>query len=476
MKCVAVYPDHGQGKFLSDFISSYSPELGGTMEIPELGSDHNLRIKKTSMLVLATKKNSISLKKKFLQDGWSSVIDYIEFLDSYEPSEVTRICEELLDGKPSITFKIPSNFKSMYGEIPSILAELGINVILLLENENAQSNFHPACKILSGMHPFFEYYMLKYSRLFIADDSLIRHDFCRSRDTPKAIHFLHATNTVEAFIDMKHSDEYVSSYYNKQIIPFFDYFFLPTKAYLGVYRSCIEVLNDGKEKWLAPVGSISLDRAIKFNKSRASQQDSILFIPTSWDENSTFYRQEYQSLPTRGFEIVERLLNEFPKKRVILRPHPNALHLKAHRNVIDKINSEFRNEQRYCFDAEPSYRESFERSALSISDCSSSAFTFSLSTSRPSITFQNIKRPTMHTIMGQNYHSKRDKLGPIVSDLQNLISETSSCLSNPNRFQDSINELRQNHYFNIGSVEENIAYRLVDLLFGKEGQEWIKVR
>ena len=231
MTRVAIYPAHGHGKLLSDFISAYSPELEGIVDIPEPGSSKSTSLKQSHTLVLATKKDSSSLKEKFKGDGWATVIDYIEFLDKFEPSKITNLCKKLIGSKPSITFKIPSNFKNVYGNIPDILIDRGINVILLLGDERSQKQFNPACKAVTEMHPFFEYYLLKYSKLFIADDTSIKHDFCESRKTPKTIHFLHATNTIEAFIDMQHGDEYVSSYYNKQIIPFFDYFFLPTKSH-----------------------------------------------------------------------------------------------------------------------------------------------------------------------------------------------------------------------------------------------------
>lgn len=257
------------------------------------------------------------------------------------------------------------------------------------------------------------------------------------------------------------------------------YIFTSTRATLEWLAGLARRGNFSHRLCLIPGGYTRLDDNLRHAEAYAGPVDSLIYAPTL-SLNAVRNHHLTYSIP-QGKEIVEALLENFPQHKVIFRPHPNDLQLlKSGRN--DDLAQPFQDVLRIC-DEHPRcildgsstfYMDSYNASAVMISDTSSTAYTYALSTLRPAVFFSPHNRQVME-VMGQDsaFIRDRERIGAIAQSAEQMVSQVRDMLNSRVEWQDRIRRYRQEVCFNIGRTEEYFVENLDYILEGRKHPDWI---
>lgn len=242
-----------------------------------------------------------------------------------------------------------------------------------------------------------------------------------------------------------------------------DYTFLPCKALMPPSNK-LKLIRQ-KPICRIPGGYIKLDKNIQYFKSIQTPIDSIIFAPTvHWDH---FY--DYVAVPGHGSDIVGALLEQFPKYKIIFRPHPHTVDTPE----VQKVAEKFKNHPQFEFDTNASfYMENYARSQLMVTDMSGTAFTYAFTTSRPVIFFSH-KDDTVEDVFGKiRYFKDREKIGYVATNVKELCEKVSYILDNKSELEQKIGEFRDQAIYNIGKAEDYIVKNIRFILENETHPDW----
>lgn len=218
-----------------------------------------------------------------------------------------------------------------------------------------------------------------------------------------------------------------------------------------------------------PVGYPQIDALIRKAEQFAGIKDVIVFAPTRctlpvWEK--------YSALAHNGYEIVAALLREFPQYNIVFKPHPADFN----EPMVKKISDEFCSHTNFKLDmSSSSYHELYARSALMISDFSSTAYTFALGTETPVVFYSAIEDDMPAALKEESYCAQRQDVGLIAKNIDELILNAKSLLTKEEsaKFARSIENLRGKYLFFAGSSERRIVEVIKDILTNRRDDDWI---
>jgi len=214
-----------------------------------------------------------------------------------------------------------------------------------------------------------------------------------------------------------------------------------------------------KKKKLVKHGYGRLDTLINEVKStnfkKKISNNKVVLIAPSWGPNGL--------IETKGQEIVRILLGS--GFDVILRPHPMTI--KKSKNIIQKIEKEFKDNLNFELETDARNTESFFLCDCMISDWSGVAIEYAFAFEKPVFyvdTPQKINNPEGYKINLVALEDKiRSQIGEVLSlsQLSLLPSKINQFLLSQNKFKEKIQKIREETVFNIGnSGEQGVKYLL----------------
>ncbi len=229
---------------------------------------------------------------------------------------------------------------------------------------------------------------------------------------------------------------------------------------------------------IIPGGYLQLDRTTAAMEDYSGPCRSIIYAPTLSLAN--YPHSDLVTSLDQGPCILEILLENFPDRTIIFRPHPSDYRL--HELQRDDPRSRyFENMLELCRtnprcildDKATNYLDSYRQSALMVSDTSSTAFTFAFSTGRP-VVFFSPRDPELVETLGENlkFVEDRNKVGEVVTSLDDLATAVLSLLEANAPETRSLLELRDRMIFNPGNSARYFVENLDYIVKGDRHPDW----
>lgn len=218
------------------------------------------------------------------------------------------------------------------------------------------------------------------------------------------------------------------------------YLFIPSQASMAFHQKLIQDYKLANTVFLIPGGYPRLDKNIadyKAIEQRYPQPDCILYAPTlSAFVKTPETKHTYSILDAVDF--IPLLLERFPDKKIIFRPHPDDL-ITVRRGIKTRRADAFRTLLHLC-ETHPrceldsgttNYIETFAKSAVMISDTSAIAFSFPLITGRHTIFFARDHKKIQRLLPDIQYLKDKEKIGTCVEDSASLIAAIENAFTHP---------------------------------------------
>ena len=229
---------------------------------------------------------------------------------------------------------------------------------------------------------------------------------------------------------------------------------------------------------LIPGGYTRLDDNLRHAQVYQGPVDSLVYAPTL-SLNAVRNHELTYSMP-HAVAMIEALLDAFPDRKVIFRPHPNDLQLiRAGRDdalarpFIELLSLCDSHSRCRLDDSGTFYMDSYNASAVMISDTSSTAYTYALSTLRP-VVFYSPHDDQVVAAMGSDSHFIRDRgrIGAVARDAVELVGQVRAMLDGADQWRDRIASYRDEVCFNLGRAEEYFVEHLEDILAARPPAGW----
>ena len=237
----------------------------------------------------------------------------------------------------------------------------------------------------------------------------------------------------------------------------------------------------GNRLCIIPGGYLHLDENIQQHNDYSGPVDSIIYAPTL--ALADYPHCELASSIQDGPLILQTLLENFPQYNIIFRPHPSDLRL-AEINRQDERGLAFKQSLELCLshprcildDNPGDYMDSYNRSAMMVSDTSSTAMTFAFTTGKPVI-FYTPYDDRLIQAMGNKSRFLQDrcKIGAIVSNKDELNDKISEYMENSPQHRKNPLDFRDSVIFNVGSAASYFAENIDYILEEKQHANWIYI-
>ena len=227
-----------------------------------------------------------------------------------------------------------------------------------------------------------------------------------------------------------------------------------------------------------PGGYTRLDSNLIHANNFNGVADALIYAPTLSLNAVGDYELTYSA--PHGKRILEALLQNFPTKRIIFRPHPNDLALiEAGRNdlmaqpFIEMLALCEQNPRCLLDGKKTFYMDSYNASSVMISDTSSTAYTYALSTTRPVVFYSpNDGEVTSRFSKHSAFIRDRLQIGKIATNTDQLIQQVAEMLHNQDSWKTRISRYRDQVCFNLGRSEQYIVDNLDYILESKRHPDW----
>jgi hypothetical protein len=218
---------------------------------------------------------------------------------------------------------------------------------------------------------------------------------------------------------------------------------------------------------IIPLGYPSFDVGLKIANESNTVRDSITYAPTPCIGKEHWH--DYVSTISHGVGIIKHLLEAFPNNRIVFKPYHDE-----RKDFIEPIIQEGRNYKNFILDnSAGDYHKLYSRTSVMVSDFSGTAYTFSLSHTRPTVFFSHNEENLPKVTKESEYTKCRNKIGKIVKSYTELVDQVSIIQKNSKKYLKEIKILREKYIFNAGNSASYLAERLHKIIHRKKDQDWI---
>lgn len=231
---------------------------------------------------------------------------------------------------------------------------------------------------------------------------------------------------------------------------------------------------------LIPGGYPRLDYNRLKLQQMADASDTLVYAPTASVEMPDKTELTYSVYQATA--ILDALVQAFPSHRIVFRPHPKDLsRVRAGKNspTADAIRSaiDYCQHSRCELDSSRGdYLANYGRAAVLISDTSSTAFTFALTTKRPVVFFSPGNQSLKEQLGHFDYIHDREHFGVTVSDINSLVLAIATMLDNPGQYAEKIVQHSKQILFNDGCSEEYFINNINHILDNHRNSDWWYLR
>lgn len=204
--------------------------------------------------------------------------------------------------------------------------------------------------------------------------------------------------------------------------------------------------------------------------------DCIIYAPTASMFDIPDCQWSYSLY--HGVQILAALEQHFPQYRILFRPHPGDLsYLQAGKPA--KAAQALRDTLAFCQLSRceldlggSSYMATYQRSALMVSDTSSTAFTFALTCRRPVVFYVPDNQKLMEKYGDFSSIKDRPDFGACVSDTEAMVQSIQLMLQEPEIYQQKIDVQAKHVLFNDGKTVEYFAETVQAILGNYDLPGW----
>jgi hypothetical protein len=214
---------------------------------------------------------------------------------------------------------------------------------------------------------------------------------------------------------------------------------------------------------LVHTGYSKIDSYVK-NSECKQPEDIIVYAPTPNDARNKKAWLPLMSINEHGADIVDQLCKNFPQYTIVFKPYVDE-----NRDIVKYIVDANKHYPNFLFSDDENSMQLYSKAKIMVSDLSSTAFTFSLSTLRPTIFYSpNEDLIGAQIVDNGNYLQNRDKIGVVAKSLDLLVLEIEKALKDMGIISLQIKKLRDAYLFNTGESQKVIFKSIVAIMMHKE--------
>jgi hypothetical protein len=261
--------------------------------------------------------------------------------------------------------------------------------------------------------------------------------------------------------------------------PHTHYLFVPSKPSMKLHQQICKDYQLTNNMVLIPGGYPRLDNNIAGYQKKikiASDNDTIIYAPTlSATVKADETRYTYSILGAVHF--IPAILDAFPHKKIIFRPHPDDLSTLA-RGMVTQRTEAFRyllilcdTHPRCRLDDNPTdYLDTFASACALISDTSAIAYSFALTTQKPVIFFSRNQQKVVEAMPNVAYINDREKIGYCVDTVDDLLATLKLVLTQETSKSKVkfCEQLVYNRGTSLSYLQDNFKY----ILSGEKHPDW----
>ncbi|MBI5753332.1 MAG: sulfotransferase domain-containing protein [Hydrogenophilales bacterium] len=215
-----------------------------------------------------------------------------------------------------------------------------------------------------------------------------------------------------------------------------------------------------------PAGYPQIDNLAASVSAYRGPVDTITYAPTPLNGKPRW--EPYASVRLAGPEIIAALLSAFPDYRIVFKPY-----ILDHNQWTQAILDQFEGVNNFVVDWSGSkYGDLYARTAVLVSDFSSTAYTYAFATLRPVIFSSGAEQQLPEYVRTEDYCVARSKVGEVVTDPEGLINAVRAALKDPSGYRDRIADVRDDYVYHVGESEAYIANAAKQMIAGEKGVDW----
>ncbi|MBI5753331.1 MAG: CDP-glycerol glycerophosphotransferase family protein [Hydrogenophilales bacterium] len=241
----------------------------------------------------------------------------------------------------------------------------------------------------------------------------------------------------------------------------------PVHRHFEVFSDALKDREIPKNIYIVPAGYPQIDANIRAVTERhVAPKKIITYAPTPLNGKPVW--NQYSSLYNAGMDIVATLLSAFPDYEVVFKPHvedKNAQTL----NIVER----FTGQPGFRVDWGGSdYMKLYAETSILVSDFSSTAYTFALSTLRPVLFYSPAEDQMPTALRSEAYCRNRSAVGRVARTPTELVESISYLLNHLEEYHQKIAIFRDANIFHVGNSEEYLSDVIGDMISGEPLPEW----
>ena len=236
------------------------------------------------------------------------------------------------------------------------------------------------------------------------------------------------------------------------------YIFASSKPAFDGIKELLLGGNYNNDVILIPGGYPRLDDNRLKHQSNCLPVDTIIYAPTASIAMPPKTELTYSIYQAR--EILACLDQCFPGYRIVFRPHPKDLSrvragaIGATADALNQAVDYCQNSRCELDEKKNQYMDNYSRAAVMISDTSSTAFTYALTTKRPVLFFAPGNEVLIRELGSFHYIRDREYFGGCVSTVESMKLKLNDMLERPDKYTEKNQEHAKKILFNDGVSEK----------------------
>jgi CDP-glycerol glycerophosphotransferase (TagB/SpsB family) len=223
---------------------------------------------------------------------------------------------------------------------------------------------------------------------------------------------------------------------------------------------------------LIPGGYPKMDASLRQATNLRAPEKVITYAPTpnKDDEDETGWKK-FMSVNVAGPAIVARLAQDFPDYQIVYKPYAEE-----RPDTVRAVTEAGRRFPNFTVDhCGSQYQALYARTALLVSDISSTAYTFAFTTLRPVLFFSPNEAELQayaRQLGGDPYCDSRMRVGAIATRIEELSEKVRGLLANAQAVRASIGRLRDDTMFQVGRSAAYLVEQMPFILEGRRHPDW----
>ncbi|OGV55853.1 MAG: hypothetical protein A2017_07575 [Lentisphaerae bacterium GWF2_44_16] len=223
------------------------------------------------------------------------------------------------------------------------------------------------------------------------------------------------------------------------------------------FRLPEELCGKRRSSYIVPAASPKLQEIREYSEKKSYEDKNTILVCPSVSDKAGYLTEKH------GVDILETLLDNFPKHKIVFKPFPNDYD----RPEVLQIEKRFSSHANFeIFKKAQHYSKLYGEALTLISDSSLTARTFSLGSLRPSIYFLDSNVKWLNDDLISKYAYR-------VDNIPDLIKTVSLIVNSPDIMKQKLSAYAENSY--ISDATDSFVQAIRDIANGKIQDSWIKL-